>query len=125
LTTSLPAREGVVFRTLSEADRAGVFAHQVEPVGDWGLELDGEIVATGGVLFHYNPPYGDIFMEVAEPFRRRGLGGYLVQELKRVCYRSGHRPGARCLCANLGSRGALQNAGMLPCGRILTGEIGN
>jgi GNAT superfamily N-acetyltransferase len=36
------------------------------------------------LFFHYNPPYGDVYMEVAEPFRRRGLGAYLVQELKRI-----------------------------------------
>jgi GNAT superfamily N-acetyltransferase len=122
-TTSLVAPEGVRFRSLSEADQERVFEHQVEPVGNWGLELDTEIVATGGVLFHYNPPYGDLFMEVAEPFHRRGLGSYLVQELKRVCYTSGHLPGARCFDSNLGSRGALQRAGMLPCGRILTGRL--
>jgi len=123
LTPTLAAPTGVVFRPLSEADRAMVFAHQVEPVGNWGLELDGAIVATGGVLFHYNPPYGDIFMEVAEPFRRRRLGSYLVQELKRVCYESSHLPGARCFHANVGSRGALQRAGLLPCGRILKGRL--
>jgi GNAT superfamily N-acetyltransferase len=123
LSTSLPAPPGVLFRSLSETEQAGVFEHQVEPVGDWGLELEGQIVATGGVLFHYNPPYGDIFMEVAEPFRRRGFGSYLVQELKRVCYETSHLPGARCLRANLGSRGALQRAGMLPCGRILEGSL--
>lgn len=124
LATSLPAPAGVTFRELSEADRAGVFEHKVEPVGNWGLELDGDVVATGGLLYHYNPPYGDIFMEVAEPFRRRGFGGYLVQEVKRECYASGHLPGARCFHTNVGSRGALQRAGMLPCGRILKGRLG-
>jgi len=123
LATTLPPPPGVTFRSLSEADRSDVFEHQVEPVGVWGLELEGEIVATGGVLFHYNPPYGDIFMEVSEPYRRRGFGSYLVQELKRECYSSGHVAGARCFHTNVGSRGALQRAGMLPCGRILYGEV--
>jgi hypothetical protein len=31
------------------------------------------IRGQGGILDHYNRPYGDIYMEVAEPFRRRGL----------------------------------------------------
>jgi GNAT superfamily N-acetyltransferase len=123
LSTNLPPPTGVTFRALSEPDRATVFEHKMEPVGNWGLELDGEIVATGGLLFHYNPPYGDIFMEVAEPYRRRGFASYLIQEVKRECYSEGHLPGARCFHTNIGSRAALQRAGMLPCGRILKGGL--
>ncbi len=26
------------------------------------------LTIPGGILFHYNEPYGDIYMEVAEPF---------------------------------------------------------
>jgi GNAT superfamily N-acetyltransferase len=62
-------------------------------------------------------------MEVAEPFRRRGLGSYLVQELKRVCYEAGKRPAARCNPTNEASRSTLQKAGFLPCGRLLTGKV--
>ncbi len=36
------------------------------------LEADGAVVATGGVLFHYHPPYGDVHMDVREAFRRQG-----------------------------------------------------
>jgi hypothetical protein len=45
------------------------------------VDLDGEVAATGGILFHFNRPYGDIYMDVAESSRRRGLGFFLVQEL--------------------------------------------
>lgn len=123
LTSALPAPEGVAFRRLTESDQGELFEHQVEPSGQWGLERGGEIVATGGLLFHYNPPYGDIFMEVNEPYRRRGYGSFLIQEIKRESYAAGHLPGARCFHKNLGSRGALQRAGMLPCGRILAGRL--
>jgi GNAT superfamily N-acetyltransferase len=123
LTTNLSAPAGVTFRALSESDQAGTFEHKIEPVGNWGLEFEGRIVATGGLLFHYNPPYGDIHMEVDELYRRSGFGSYLVQEVKRECYASGHLPGARCYYKNIGSRGALQRAGMLPCGRILQGRL--
>lgn len=34
-------------------------------------------------------------LAVAEPFRRRGFGAFLVQELKRVCYEGGYVPAAR------------------------------
>ena len=87
------------------------------------VEVGGAVAATGGILFHYNRPYGDIYMEVAEPFRRRGLGAFLVQELKRVCYEGGHVPAARCNPDNVASQRTLQSAGFVPCGHILKGPV--
>lgn len=63
-------------------------------------------------------------MEVAEPFRRKGYGSYLVQELKRVCRGTGHIPAARCGTGNSASQRALQRAGMLPCARIVKSDCG-
>jgi GNAT superfamily N-acetyltransferase len=94
-----------------------------EPEPDWCLEVDGAIAATGGILYHYNRPYGDIYMEVAETYRRRGLGSYLVQELKRVCYELGSIPCARCNPDNIASRKTLQKAGFVPCAHILSGTL--
>jgi GNAT superfamily N-acetyltransferase len=111
------------FRKATEAEEDHVFPHKVEPVGDWVIEHKGTIAATGGMYFHYNPPYGDLFMEVAEPFRRRGYGSYLIQELKRVCYEIGKRPAARCGVENVASRATLQKAGLLPCARIISGVL--
>lgn len=121
-TTQLTCPTGV-FRKLTVADKARLFEHKVEPEGDWIIESEGAAVASGGALFHYNPPYGDIFMEVAEAHRRRGFGSYLVQELKRICYEIGKRPAARCNAANVASRKTMEKAGLLPCGRILVGEV--
>jgi GNAT superfamily N-acetyltransferase len=121
--TTIEPPAGVVLRAVGAADRTTMFTHTGEPVGDWGLECDGAIAATGGIFFHYNPPYGDIYMEVSEPYRRRGLGSYLVQELKRICRHTGSIPGARCGIDNTASRGALERAGMLPCARILRGTL--
>jgi GNAT superfamily N-acetyltransferase len=120
LTTS-HALAGVLFRraTSSDADR---FAPHQEG-SDYLLEVDGQIAGTGGILFHYNRPYGDIYMEVAEPYRRRGFGSFLVQELKRVCYENGNIPAARCNQQNVASRKTLQKAGFVPCGQILAGSI--
>jgi len=87
------------------------------------VEVGGEVAATGGVLFHYNRPFGDIYMDVNEPFRRRGLGSFVVQELKRICYENGHIPAARCSPDNLASQRTLQKAGFVPCGHILTGAV--
>jgi GNAT superfamily N-acetyltransferase len=120
-TTHLPL--GPTFRraTVEDADRTTSLPP--ESLGEWVLELEGTIAATGGILFHYNRPYGDIFMEVAGPFRRRGLGAYLVQELKRVCYSQGSIPSARCNPANVASRKTLQKAGFVPCGHIQSGSV--
>jgi GNAT superfamily N-acetyltransferase len=115
---------GAAFRPIEEEERDRVFPHEVEPVGDWVIELDGEVVATGGLMFHYNAPFSDVYMEVAAPSRRRGIGAYLVQELKRVSHDIGKTPAARTSTDNVASRRALQRAGMIPCAWILTGAIG-
>jgi GNAT superfamily N-acetyltransferase len=124
LTTTLDAPvPGAIVRPLDEADRAHVFAHAHEPVGEWGLEIGGEIVATGGLATHYNPPYADVYMEVAVAHRRRGLGSYLVQELERLGREAGLVPAARCHHGNVASRRTLQRAGMFPCARIVRGRL--
>lgn len=121
-TTQLPAN-GALLRQATAADTARIFTHHAEPVGDWLLELDGTIIATGGWLTHYNPPYADLYMEVAEPHRRRGFGAYLVQELKRICREGGSTPCARCHPGNHASRRTLAKAGFAPCSQILAGPV--
>ncbi|HEU0006272.1 MAG TPA: GNAT family N-acetyltransferase [Terriglobia bacterium] len=121
-TTNL-SLSGVTFRRVTASDKESMFPHNVEPEGEWMIELGREVAATGGILFHYNVPYGDIYMEVAELFRRRGYGSYLVQELKRTCYEMGKIPSARCNASNIASRATLLKAGLLPCARLLTGTL--
>lgn len=118
--------ESIVFEDkLTTAHRvSGALLKQREnPDRDWAVEIDGTVAATGGILYHYNRPYGDIYMEVGEPFRRRGIGCYLVQELKRVCYELGSIPSARCNPENIASRKTLQKAGFVPCAHILSGTL--
>ena len=121
--TSSLSIPGAIVRRVADEDRPSIFEHKVEGVGDWMVEVDGVAVATGGAAYHYNPPYGDIYMEVDEKHRRKGYGSFLVQELKRICYENGKKPAARCNVENVGSRGTLQKAGLLPCGRILAGDL--
>lgn len=113
----------VVFRKARSEDTGRIFSHKQEAVGDWVLEAQNTIVATGGFSLDYNRPYGDLYMEVAKPFRRQGYGSYLVQELKRVTYKRGSIPAARCNVRNTASRNTLQRAGFAPCARILSGRI--
>jgi GNAT superfamily N-acetyltransferase len=61
-----------------------LFDHKAEPVGDYVLELDNEIVATGGFLLHYNMPFADLYMEVREDHRKKGFGSFLIQEIKKT-----------------------------------------
>jgi GNAT superfamily N-acetyltransferase len=112
---------GATFRGATPAEVPDVSSDQLRWYGV--VEFEGQVAATGGILFHYNRPYGDIYMDVLEPFRRRGLGSFLVQELKRVCYEGGNIPAARCKPENIGSRRTLQKAGFVPCGNILNGSV--
>ena len=115
---SLP---GVVFRLRQEGE--SIFAHQVEPVGEYVLERSGEVVATGGYALHYNMPFADLYMEVKEDCRGQGLGSFLVQELKRACYLAGRVPAARCPIENRASRATLCKAGLRVSGFMLKGRL--
>lgn len=108
LTTAHPAN-GAVLKEKAESE--------------WILEVDGVKAGSGGILYHYNRPYGDIYMEIAEPYRRRGYGCFLVQELKRICRERGGIPGARCNTENIASRKTLQKAGFVPYAHILLGTL--
>jgi GNAT superfamily N-acetyltransferase len=120
--TELPCPEGSM-RKVTASDGEQIREQKLDADAEWMIESGGVAVATGGALFHYNPPYGDIYMAVAESHRRRGYGAYLVQELKRICYEIGKVPAARCNVSNTASRRTLQKAGFLPCARVLMGKI--
>lgn len=114
VTTQLECTCGTV-RERADADTG--------PEGEWVLDVDGRVVAAGGVLTHYNPPYEDVYMEVVEGERRNGYGSYFVQELKRLCVDRGGIPAARCNPDNIASRRTLEKAGMTVCGRLLVGAV--
>lgn len=112
---------GAVVRRKRDSD--ATFNHAVEPVGEYVVELNGEIIATGGFMLHYNHPFADLYMEVREDRRRSGIASFLLQEVKRECYLAGRVPAARTGIHNLGSQGALTKAGLRPCGYMLAGEV--
>jgi ribosomal protein S18 acetylase RimI-like enzyme len=117
--------QGAAVRCLSSAKETQKCIEERRGGAEWLLELDGQEAGKGGILFHYNIPYGDIYMEVSESFRRRGLGSYLVQELKSLAYELGAVPAARCSPDNIASRHTLQKAGFVPYAHMLTGAIVN
>ena len=122
-STTAHALPGATLRCLTPAAEIRHAIAERAGGGEWALEVDGTMVGKGGILFHYNPPYGDIYMEINDPNRRRGLGSYLVQELKRLCRELGGIPGARCDPTNAPSRRTLQRAGFVPYAHILTGSF--
>ena len=122
LTTSLPAHGSALKRVTSEKESVCCFQERAGK-SDWTLELDAKAVGSGALLFHYNHPYCDVAMEINQEYRRRGLGAYLVQELKRLAYEMGGIPAARCDPSNVASRKTLQKAGLVPFAHILAGKI--
>lgn len=113
---------GVVFRAARKDDKR--FDPEVE-LGEYVLELKGEVVATGGFLLHYNMPFADLYMDVKEACRRKGYASYILQEVKKACYLAGRVPAARCNIGNIASRAALIRAGLKACGFMLKGDIKN
>jgi GNAT superfamily N-acetyltransferase len=122
VTTALPSNGAILEQVTPDEETRVAIAERQGGI-EWRLQVDDVVAATGGILFHYNEPYGDIYMEVAEPFRRRGLGAYLVQELKRIAYELGSIPCARCGRDNVPSRKTLQKAGFVPYAHMLNGTI--
>jgi GNAT superfamily N-acetyltransferase len=121
-TTALPSGGAVFRRTTSNEDTQRCIDER-QGGSEGVLELDGVSVATGGLMFHYNVPYADVYMDVDGPFRRRGFGSFLVQELKRVAYAVGAVPCARCSPDNVPSRKTLQKAGLAPFAHMLNGTV--
>jgi hypothetical protein len=112
---------GGVVRPRRDGDH--IFDHSVEPIGEYVLEVEGEIVATGGFMLHYNPPFADLYMEVRNDCLRKGYGSFILQEVKKACYLAGRVPAARCPLENNGSRAALIKAGLKVCGFIVLGKV--
>jgi len=121
--TTAHGANGATLRCVTPDDEIQQAIAERQGGGEWVVEIDGTTVGRGGLLFHYNRPYADVYMGVEEPFRRRGIGSYLVQELKRLCYELGALPAARCDTTNEASRRTLQRAGMVPFAHILFGSF--
>ena len=91
--------------------------------GEWVAEVDGRSVGAGGIMTHYNPPFGDLYMEVDADARGRGIGSCIVRELRAIAKAQGLEPAARCSPENEASRRTLLRGGMRQCGSLLSAEI--
>jgi GNAT superfamily N-acetyltransferase len=119
-SNDLTSADGV-FRARRQRER--VFEHHAEPVGDFVVDVAGAVVATGGFLLHYNPPFADLFMEVRGDARRRGYGSLLIQGLITECYLAGRVPAARTGVENIASQRTLAKGGLRECGRMLRAAL--
>jgi RimJ/RimL family protein N-acetyltransferase len=79
--------------------------------------------AKTGLLLNYNFPYADIYYGIEDAHRRRGLGSFFVQELKKIAYNMGRVPAARTNIDNTISKRAMMKAGLKSCGWRLGGRI--
>lgn len=105
------------------ADEETIPGYGSEQMGGYVVEQEGEMIATGDFYLHYNPPFADLWMEVAERHRRKGIGAFLLQELKKECYRAARVPAARCGIDNAASRACLLKAGLRVAGSVISGDL--
>jgi RimJ/RimL family protein N-acetyltransferase len=78
------------------------------------------LVATGECIpSQKQPPYADLGMVVAQSYRRRGLGSFILTQLKKHCYEAGWKPICSCEASNLASKKAIEKAGFISEHRIV------
>ncbi|MCC6289951.1 MAG: GNAT family N-acetyltransferase [Chitinophagaceae bacterium] len=110
--------DDIVFRKVQDDDKM-----DNDDNSPYVLDYKGEIIASGGLMLNYNFPYADIYMQVKEPYRRKGYGSFLVQKLKKEAYLQGRAPAARCNVNNHISKATLQKAGLRVCGYLLNAKL--
>jgi GNAT superfamily N-acetyltransferase len=72
------------------------------------------LVATGECIpSQKQAPYADLGIVVAQAFRGRGLGSFMLTRLKHYCYTAGWKPICSCAADNLASKKAIEKAGFI------------
>lgn len=66
-----------------------------------------------------NGKFGDIGMVIAEEYRRRGVGTYIITQLKEQCYNNKLKPMAACDITNIASKKTLEKSGFISNHRII------
>ena len=121
ITATAYSKPELKFRKYEKGEN--VFGKKEGDIGPYVLVKNGQIVADGGFLTHYNAPFADLYMEAKREERNKGYGRYILQEIKNECYRAGLIPAARCNMSNKPSKAALLGAGMEVCGFMLKGRL--
>lgn len=118
--TDLQIPATIFRKTLSTDD---VYGKKKKDIGQFVLEINGKIVADGGILLHYNKPFADLYMETCKENRKQGYGSYMIQELIKECFHQHRIPAARCSRDNVASQKTLLKAGLKVSGHMLTGTL--
>jgi RimJ/RimL family protein N-acetyltransferase len=58
-------------------------------------------------------PYVDLGMVVAQAYRSRGLGSFMLSQLKQTCYAADRKPICACAIDNYASKKAIEKAGFI------------
>ena len=78
------------------------------------------LVAAGECIpSQMQPPYADLGMVVARLYRGRGVGSFLLTQLKDHCYAAGWKPICSCEASNRASKKAIERAGFISEQRIV------
>jgi RimJ/RimL family protein N-acetyltransferase len=64
-------------------------------------------------------PYADLGMVVARSYRGRGLGSFVLTQLKKHCYEVGWKPICSCEVSNPASKKAIERAGFISVQRMV------
>lgn len=82
------------------------------------------LVATGECIpSQKQTPYADLGMVVAQAYRSKGLGSFMLTQLKKHCYETGLKPICSCEVINLASQKAIEKAGFISVQRIMMIEF--
>ncbi len=100
-----------------------VFPELIAASGARFIECQSNDVLLTSMLFEFAQNINSDVVLFKENFRRKGLGSFILQELKKACYLSGRVPAARTSIQNKASRAALLKAGLRICGFMLKGDI--
>lgn len=72
------------------------------------------LVATGECIpSQFQPPYTDLGMVVAQSQRGKGLGSFMLIQLKKHSYANNWKPICSCAANNLASKRAIEKAGFI------------
>lgn len=78
------------------------------------------VVATGECIpSQRQAPYADLGMVVAQAYCGRGLGSFMLTQLKNHCYQAGWQPICSCAVANRASKRAIEKAGFISEQRMM------
>lgn len=78
------------------------------------------LIATGEYIpSQKQQPYADLGMVVDQAYRGRGLGSFMLTQLKRYCYETGYKPICSCEANNYASKKAIEKAGFISEQRIV------